>query len=140
MTLVKNNEIEIFTLKGEPARDEFLAAWEDMEDSESTGASLRWAVVGGDDDRMKLQLQALPAPASVLNDKPTLRADNVPVILLEEMPIHCELYDGENMAGPVPTLFGSEEDSGDHQGEHHHSPRGPAEAGQEILLPGVHPS
>jgi hypothetical protein len=82
-----------------------------MEDSESTGASIRWAVVGGDDDRMKLQLQALPAPASVLNDKPTLRADNVPVILLEEMPIHCELYDGENMAGPVPTLFGSEEDS-----------------------------
>jgi hypothetical protein len=27
VTLVKNNEIEIFTLKGEPARDEFLAAW-----------------------------------------------------------------------------------------------------------------
>jgi hypothetical protein len=48
VTLVKNNEIEIFTLKGEPARDEFLAAWEDMEDSESTGASIRWAVVGGE--------------------------------------------------------------------------------------------
>ncbi len=86
---------------------------------------------------MKLQLQAMPAPASVLNVKPTLRADNVPVILLQEMPIHCELYDGENMAGPVPTLFGS---GGDYQGEHHHGPRGLAEAGKEILLPGVHPS
>ena len=79
MTLVKNNEVEVFTLKGEAARDEFLAAWERMEDKESTGVSLRWAVVGRDDDRMKLQLQAMPAPATVLNDKPTLRADNVPV-------------------------------------------------------------
>jgi hypothetical protein len=32
VTLVKNNEIEIFTLKGEAARDDFLAAWEEMED------------------------------------------------------------------------------------------------------------
>jgi hypothetical protein len=79
VTLVKNNEGEVFTLKGEAARAEFLAVWERMEDKESTGVSLQWAVVGGDNDRMKLQLQAMPAPATVLNDKPTLRADNVPV-------------------------------------------------------------
>jgi hypothetical protein len=32
VTLVKNNEVEILTLKGEAAWDEFLAAWEEMED------------------------------------------------------------------------------------------------------------
>jgi hypothetical protein len=45
---------------------------------------------GGDDDRMKLQLQAMPAPATV-NDKPTLRADNVPVILLMELPLRRDV-------------------------------------------------
>jgi hypothetical protein len=111
VTLVKNNEVEVFTLKGEAARDEFLAASDELEDKESTGVSLQWAVVGGHDDLMKLQLQAMPALAPVLNDKPTLRADNVPFILLQELPIHCEMYDGENMAGPLPTLFGSGEET-----------------------------
>ena len=111
ITGIKTNEVEVFTLKGESAKDDFLEAWENMDDKESLGVSIRWAVVAGDDDKMRLQLHAMPAPASVLNDKPTLRADNVPVILLMDLPITCEMFDGEAMAGPVPTLFSSDENA-----------------------------
>jgi hypothetical protein len=73
------------------------------------GVSLGWAVVSGDDDKMKVQLQAMPAPASLLSDKPTLRADNVPIIKLLELPVNCNMFDGENMAGPFSTLFAANE-------------------------------
>jgi hypothetical protein len=108
---VETNEISVFTLDGTECRDKFLDSWGKLEDHESVGISTRWALVIGDDQLLKLQLQALPAPACLLNDKPTLRADNVPVISLLELPVSCEMFDGDQMAGPVPTLFGEDEEA-----------------------------
>jgi hypothetical protein len=62
---VEKNEIVVFTHKGEEARAAFLDTWENLEEKDSVGISLRWAVVAGDDDKMKVQLQAMPAPASL---------------------------------------------------------------------------
>ena len=39
------------------------------------GAAMRWAVGAGPDGFLELQLQSLPAPASVINGKPLLRKD-----------------------------------------------------------------
>jgi hypothetical protein len=57
--------VEVFTLKGEPARGKFLEIWDKMEDKESIGVSTRGAVVAGDKNKMKFQLQAMLAPASI---------------------------------------------------------------------------
>lgn len=40
---------------------------------DKTSASLRWAIGIGDDHRIQLLLQGLPAAAAVVNGKPTLR-------------------------------------------------------------------
>ena len=106
---VEKNEIVVFTHKGEEARAAFLDTWENLEEKDSVGISLRWAVVAGDDDKMKVQLQAMPAPASTLSDKPTMRADNIPIIKLLELPVTCDMFDGDSMAGPFPTLFAEDE-------------------------------
>jgi len=108
---VQTNEISIFTLDGTQARDKFLEDWGKLEDHETVGISTRWALIIGDDLKIKCQLQALPAPACLLNDKPTLRADNVPVISLLELPVTCDMFDGDQMAGPVPTLYGEDEEA-----------------------------
>ncbi len=48
---VEKNEIVVFTHKGEEARAAFLNTWENLEEKDSVGVSLRWAVVAGDDDK-----------------------------------------------------------------------------------------
>ena len=106
---MQTNEVAVFTLAGEEARAAFLKTWEQLDDHETIGISTRWAVIIGDDDLIKCQLQAMPAPACLLNDKPTMRADNVPVISLLELPVSCDLFDGDAMAGPVPTLYVEDE-------------------------------
>jgi hypothetical protein len=45
ITGIKTNEVEVFTLKGESAKDDFLEAGENMDDKDSLGVSIRWAVV-----------------------------------------------------------------------------------------------
>jgi hypothetical protein len=106
---VEKSKIAVFTHKGDEARAAFLDTWEQLEDKDSVGVSFRWAVVAGDDDKMKVQLQVMPAPASLLSDKPTMRADNVPIIKLLEHPVNCDMFDGDCMAGPFPTLFTANE-------------------------------
>jgi len=41
--------------------------------SHGTGAAIRWAIVIGEDERLRLQLSALPASADVLAGKPAFR-------------------------------------------------------------------
>ena len=41
--------------------------------SSSTEASVRWAIVIGEDEKLRLHLQSLPASAVVLSSKPSLR-------------------------------------------------------------------
>jgi hypothetical protein len=53
---VEKNEIVVFTHKGEEARAAFLDTWEQLEEKDSVGISLRWAVVASNDDKMKVQL------------------------------------------------------------------------------------
>jgi hypothetical protein len=44
-----------------------------LEDPGTAQASIRWAVVAGQDHKMHLQLQALPASATNLNSKPIFK-------------------------------------------------------------------
>jgi hypothetical protein len=136
----EKNEIVVFTHKGEEARAAFLDTWEQLEEKNSVGVSLRWAVVAGDDDKMKAQLQAMPAPASLLSDKPTMRADNIPIIKLLELPVSCDMFDRDSMAGPFPTLFAENKSAMMEALQENVGlvPR-PAEAGQAVLLPRVCP-
>ena len=99
---VEKNEIVVFTHKGEEARAAFLDTWENLEEKDSVGISLRWAVVAGDDDKMKVQLQAMPASASTLSDKPTMRADNIPIIKLWSSPSAATCLMGTVWPAPSP--------------------------------------
>jgi len=70
--MVAGRDAEIFDQEGAgiPA-NELLGILGDLE--EPNAASLRWAVVIGDDAGVHLQLQSLPAGAPTLNGKPLLR-------------------------------------------------------------------
>ena len=59
------------TGSGIPAR-EFLEVLEGAEDGHES-AAIRWAVALGDDERLVLQLQGLPATAALLNGKPSFK-------------------------------------------------------------------
>ena len=59
------------TGSGIPAR-EFLEVLEGAEDGHES-AAIRWAIALGDDERLVLQLQGLPATAALLNGKPSFK-------------------------------------------------------------------
>ncbi len=53
-----------------------------------------------------LQLQSLPVPLSVVEGKPQLLMDNIPVVALKTWPLAATLMDGRTGAkGPLPVLF-----------------------------------
>jgi hypothetical protein len=55
---------------------------------------------------LELQLQSLPAPANLVESKPSLRADSIAVQVLQAWPINTDYFDGVGqVTGPVPTLF-----------------------------------
>jgi hypothetical protein len=70
--LLAGRDAEVFNREGAgiPA-NEFLGILADME--APNAAAFWWAVTIGDDSSPRLQLQALPASASTLYGKPTLR-------------------------------------------------------------------
>lgn len=37
--------------------------------------------------------------------------DNIPTQLVESWPLSCSLFDGDVLAGPVPTLFAEDEET-----------------------------
>ena len=73
------------------------------------GAAVRWALGIGNGNDIQLQLQALPCPASNLKKCPTLRGDNVPVMIITTFHVWCQLFD-DPTAGtatpPPPSLIG----------------------------------
>jgi len=68
------------------------------------GASLRWAVLAGQDG-LKLDLQALPADAHLLNRDPRLRADASPAIGLCSFALEGAFEADPPIQGPIPILF-----------------------------------
>jgi len=67
----RDASITDITGSGIPAR-EFLEVLEGAEDGHES-AAIRWAVALGDDERLVLQLQGLPATAALLNGKPSFK-------------------------------------------------------------------
>lgn len=79
-------------------------------DKYGVGASLRWAVGAASTSALRLELQALPARAHYLNQC-SLTADNSVSVLIGEVPLRCELFNGSDHAGPVPFFFTPDQDA-----------------------------
>jgi hypothetical protein len=62
-------------------------------------------VVDGEDNKPWLQMQSLPASAVLLSGKALLKGDRVPTVLVKEWQLTCSMFDGDQLLGPVPTLF-----------------------------------
>ena len=69
------------------------------------GAAVRWALGIGNGNDIQLQLQALPCPASNLKKCPTLRGDNVPVMIITTFHVWCQLFDDPTAGTATPPLF-----------------------------------
>jgi len=83
----------------------FKAAWANAKAThEELGVSLRWAVLATSEG-LKLELQALPAPASTLNRDPRLSNDACPAISLGSYQVEFEMETVAPLDGPVPVLF-----------------------------------
>jgi hypothetical protein len=37
--------------------------------------------------------------------------DNIPTVKLASWPMNCQMFDGDTLAGPVPTLFSEDADA-----------------------------
>ena len=71
----------------------------------NNGASIRYAIAASPENRIRLEVQALPGQAKSLNSKANIRGDNVVSVLLGQFPVNADLYGGTNLAGPVPLFF-----------------------------------
>ena len=72
------------------------------------GAAVRWALGIGHGNDIQLQLQALPCPVSHLKKCPTLRGDNVPVMIITTFHVWCQLFDDPtagNIEGTIYSLY-----------------------------------
>ena len=69
------------------------------------GAAVRWALGIGNGNDIQLQLQALPCPASNLKKCPTLRGDNVPVMIITTFHVWCQLFDDPTAGTATPPPF-----------------------------------
>ena len=78
-TLLASNDIAVMTgqeAAGSAAvetNEALLAVLSAAKDKTNYSASIRWAVVAGNDGRLELVLQSLPAAAAVLTGKPIMR-------------------------------------------------------------------
>jgi hypothetical protein len=71
--LVSSRDAAVFDAQGaQIPPNEFLRRLTE-DDSDPLFASVRWAVVLGDNGRLVAQIQGLPGPAAVLNGKPALK-------------------------------------------------------------------
>jgi hypothetical protein len=80
--------------------DHFLVTLDELK----VGAAIRWAITIGNSGDMHISLHGLPLSKEAVLAKPSLRGDNVPVIQLFSVPIHCRVFDGQRAAGPVPLI------------------------------------
>jgi hypothetical protein len=75
------------------------------------GYSTRWAIaatLSTTPVSLQAELQVLPAPAKSLT-KSNLKADNCVNVQVARIPLKVEMFDGMIVAGPVPTLFASDQ-------------------------------
>jgi len=72
--------------------------------AQDVGASIRWAVAAADDKSLRLEMQYLPAPLSIVSQK-GLNRDNAPAVLLAVAPLQADMFDGITHAGVVPYFF-----------------------------------
>ena len=71
LTLLSANEVGAMSETGENvANPVVVEALKSLPDKTTNSASCRWAVCVGEASRLELQLQALPAPTSILTGKP----------------------------------------------------------------------
>jgi len=68
------------------------------------GVGIRWAVLGTSTG-LKLELQALPAPAHLLNRDPRLSNDGCPAVSLASFGVQTPMTDTGPLQGPTPILF-----------------------------------
>jgi hypothetical protein len=73
LDLVRSQDLLVTTDDSGDENDDFLELIEALEDKDSVAAAIRWAVGVGADNRLELQLQALPGTADSLNSKPLLK-------------------------------------------------------------------
>ena len=71
LTLLSANEVGAMSETGENvANPVVVEALKSLPDKTTNSASCRWAVCVGEASRLELQLQALPAPTSIITGKP----------------------------------------------------------------------
>jgi hypothetical protein len=107
---IRSNHLSVFTPDGQPDEEDSVLALFTADKRSVVGASLRWAVVVGDDCRPALMLQSLPLAENSLMAKPQLRGDAPPIISLGSVPLACVMFDGGAAAGPVPIIACLEEE------------------------------
>ena len=72
--LICSNQAEVLDANGTGIPSaEFMQRLEDLPDDGPESGSLRWAIIIGEDDRPRLQLQALPCDAVSLSGKPATK-------------------------------------------------------------------
>lgn len=109
--MIRSNALAVFTAEGQPdEEDTIIAIFEGGNKKAPLGASLRWAVIVADDNMPAIMLQSLPLPEPSIVAKPPLRGDAAAVISVAVIPLWCNLFDGNNTAGPVPIIACHEDD------------------------------
>jgi hypothetical protein len=76
-------------------------------DKNPGGFSTRWAIAATPSTRptsLQAELQALPTAARALS-KSNLKCDNCVSVQIARIPLRVEMFDGAEVAGPIPTLF-----------------------------------
>lgn len=110
-TMIRSNAITAYHLDGmEDEDDSILNVFETADKRSPPGASLRWAIVVGDDGQMAAMFQGLTLGEPSITSKPQLRGDGPAVINVASFPMWSRSFDGEAAAGPVPIIACRQED------------------------------
>jgi len=104
--LLSEKIVFLFDNQGNLADPDYLIEYlQDLRtENPKSGASLRWAVAVSGNNRIRLEMQSLPANSKLLT-KANLRGDNSVSVLLGSFPINADLFNGNDPGGPVPLFF-----------------------------------
>ena len=75
------------------------------------GVALRWAVNADGENGVQLLLQALPAPANIINGRPAFKRDSCPGITVVNACIGVNIDQNPITTGPIPVIFSSNPDT-----------------------------
>ena len=94
------------TKSGEPDDGSVLrAALKKASAKVPVGSSYRWAVNTAPSGDFQLQMQTLPAPASIVEGSPILMGDNAATVIIRAWDLEAVVFDGERVRGPTPVFF-----------------------------------